>query len=138
MSACGSFRIDQLNEWQVSPPQDRSCLSADAGAVCEVVCEAQQERRGRCPSDLRGSDQADDAVRPDENTRAAVSAPTLERDASPSRKIRIVALVARSGFDQLIAVMTDEDDSRVSASARICLTMITAQLAVVKEQVLFF
>ncbi len=41
----------------------------------------------------------------------------------------IVAPIGRNGLDQLIAVIADEDDIRVPACARICLTMLAAQLA---------
>ena len=48
----------------------------------------------------------------------------------------IVAPIGRNGLDQLLAVIADEDDTRIPADARICLTMLGAQLAVVKDQIL--
>ena len=48
----------------------------------------------------------------------------------------IVAPIGRRGVDQLLAIVADEGDTRVPADARLCLTMLTAQLAVVKEQIL--
>ena len=48
----------------------------------------------------------------------------------------IVAPIGRRGVDQLLAIVADEKDTRVPADARLCLQMLTAQLAVVKEQIL--
>ena len=48
----------------------------------------------------------------------------------------IVAPVGRRGLDQLLAIIADEEDTRVAADARLCLRMLAAQLAVVKEQIL--
>ena len=47
----------------------------------------------------------------------------------------IVAAIGRRGLDQLLAVIADEEDTRVPADARLCLQMLAAQLAVVKEQI---
>ena len=48
----------------------------------------------------------------------------------------IVAAIGRRGIDQLLAIVADEKDTRVPADARLCLQMLAAQLAVVKEQIL--
>jgi transposase len=48
----------------------------------------------------------------------------------------IVAPVGRNGLEQLLAIIVDEDDARVPGDARICLRMLAAQLAVVKDQIL--
>ena len=48
----------------------------------------------------------------------------------------IVAPIGRGGIDQLLAIVADEKDTRVPAGARVCLTMLAAQLAVVKDQIL--
>jgi transposase len=48
----------------------------------------------------------------------------------------IVAPLGRRGIDQLLAVIADEKDTRVPADARVCLAMLAAQLAVVKEHIL--
>lgn len=48
----------------------------------------------------------------------------------------IVAPIGRRGIDQLLAVVVDVDDARVPPDARLCLQMLAAQLAVVKEQIL--
>jgi transposase len=48
----------------------------------------------------------------------------------------IVAPIGRRGLDQLLAIVADEEDARVPADARLCLQMLAAQLAVVKEQIL--
>jgi len=48
----------------------------------------------------------------------------------------IVAPIGRRGLDQLLAVVADAEDTRVPADARLCLQMLAAQLAVVKEQIL--
>jgi transposase len=48
----------------------------------------------------------------------------------------IVAPLGRRGIDQLLAVIADDRDLRVPAEARVCLTMLAAQLAVVKEHIL--
>ena len=48
----------------------------------------------------------------------------------------LVAPVGRRGVDQLLAIVADEGDPRVPADARLCLTMLAAQFAVVKEQIL--
>ena len=48
----------------------------------------------------------------------------------------IVAPIGRRGIDQLVAVVADAGDTRVPADARLCLQMLAAQLAVVKEQIL--
>ena len=48
----------------------------------------------------------------------------------------IVAPIGRRGIDQLLAIVTDAEDMRVPADARLCLQMLAAQLAVVKEQIL--
>jgi transposase len=48
----------------------------------------------------------------------------------------IVAPIGRRGIDRLLAIVADEEDRRVPADARLCLQMLTAQLAVVKVQIL--
>ena len=48
----------------------------------------------------------------------------------------IVASIGRRGIDQLLVIVADEEDPRVPADARLCLTMLAAQLTVVKEQIL--
>jgi transposase len=48
----------------------------------------------------------------------------------------VVAPVGRMGLERLLAIVTDRDDLRIPADARVCLEMLAAQLAVVKEQVL--
>jgi transposase len=48
----------------------------------------------------------------------------------------VVAPVGRMGLERLLAIVTDRDDLRIPADARVCLEMIAAQLAVVKEQIL--
>ncbi len=48
----------------------------------------------------------------------------------------IVAPIGRRGVDQLLAVVADAEDMRVPVEARLCLQMLAAQLAVVKEQIL--
>ena len=48
----------------------------------------------------------------------------------------IVASIGRRGLDQLLAIVADAEDTRVPADARLCLQMLAAQLAVVKEQIL--
>ena len=48
----------------------------------------------------------------------------------------IVAPIGRRGLDQLFAIVADEEDTRVPADARLCLQMLAAQLAVVKQQIL--
>ena len=48
----------------------------------------------------------------------------------------IVAPIGRRGIDELLAVVVDAEDMRVPADARLCLQMLAAQLAVVKEQIL--
>jgi len=48
----------------------------------------------------------------------------------------IVAPIGRRGLEQLLAIVADEEDTRVPADARLCLQMLTAQLAVVKDQIL--
>ena len=48
----------------------------------------------------------------------------------------IVAPIGRRGVDQLLAVVANDKDTRVPADARLCLQMLVAQLAVVKEQIL--
>jgi transposase len=48
----------------------------------------------------------------------------------------IVAPIGRRGVDQLLAIVHDPEDTRVPADARLCLQMLAAQLAVVKEQIL--
>jgi transposase len=48
----------------------------------------------------------------------------------------IIAPLGRRGIDQLLAVIADEKDTRVPADARVCLVMLAAQLAVVKEHIL--
>jgi transposase len=48
----------------------------------------------------------------------------------------VVAPVGRMGLERLLAIVTDRDDLRIPADARVCLEMLAAQLAVVKEQIL--
>ena len=48
----------------------------------------------------------------------------------------IVAPIGRRGIDQLLAIVADAEDLRVPLDARLCLQMLAAQLAVVKEQIL--
>jgi transposase len=48
----------------------------------------------------------------------------------------VVAPVGRMGLQRLLAIVTDRDDLRIPADARVCLEMLAAQLAVVKEQIL--
>lgn len=48
----------------------------------------------------------------------------------------IVAPVGRMGLERLLAIIADHDDQRIPGDARTCLEMLTAQLAVVKKQIL--
>lgn len=48
----------------------------------------------------------------------------------------IVAPVGRMGLERLLEIIADRDDKSLPADARICLEMLGAQLAVVKEQIL--
>jgi transposase len=48
----------------------------------------------------------------------------------------MVAPIGRRGIDQLLAAVADAGDRRVPAEARLCLKMLAAQLAVLKEQIL--
>ncbi|QCB54572.1 IS110 family transposase [Sphingopyxis sp. PAMC25046] len=48
----------------------------------------------------------------------------------------IVAPVGRIGFDRLLAIVADKDDESIPPDARLCLEMLGAQLAIVKEQIL--
>jgi transposase len=48
----------------------------------------------------------------------------------------VVAPVGRMGVDHLLGVIADREDRRIPADARVCLEMLAAQLAVVKEQIL--
>lgn len=48
----------------------------------------------------------------------------------------VVAPVGRLGVERLLEVVEDEDDDRIPEDARVCLKMLAAQLAVVKQQVL--
>ena len=48
----------------------------------------------------------------------------------------IVAPIGRRGLDQLLAIVSDEEDTRLAADARLCLKMLSAQLTVVKQQIL--
>jgi len=52
--------------------QSRSSGKVDAAALCEALCEAEQERHGRFGGNLRSSDVSDHAVRGDQNTVTAV------------------------------------------------------------------
>jgi len=47
-----------------------------------------------------------------------------------------VGPVGRMGLERLMAVIVDREDLRIPADARVCLEMLVAQLAVVKEQIL--
>jgi transposase len=48
----------------------------------------------------------------------------------------IVAPIGRAGIDRLLSIIADRADDRLPDEARICLEMLVAQLAVVKEQIL--
>lgn len=48
----------------------------------------------------------------------------------------VVAPVGRLGVDRLLAIIEDEDNDRIPEDARLCLKMLMAQLAVMKQQVL--
>src|SRR3546814_2324565 len=48
----------------------------------------------------------------------------------------IVAPVGRLGLERLLTIIADRDDESLPGDARLCLEMLGAQLAVVKEQVL--
>jgi transposase len=48
----------------------------------------------------------------------------------------VVAPIGRRGLDQLLAIVADEQDTRVPQDARLCLKMLAAQLVVVKQQIL--
>jgi transposase len=48
----------------------------------------------------------------------------------------IVAPIGRRGLDTLLAIVADEEDTRIPADARLCLQMLEAQLTVVKQQIL--
>jgi transposase len=48
----------------------------------------------------------------------------------------IVAPVGRIGLDRLLAIVADKDDESIPPDARLCLEMLGAQLAIVKEQIL--
>ncbi|HWV59358.1 MAG TPA: IS110 family transposase [Sphingopyxis sp.] len=48
----------------------------------------------------------------------------------------IVAPVGRIGLERLLAIVADKDDETIPPDARLCLEMLGAQLAIVKEQIL--
>lgn len=48
----------------------------------------------------------------------------------------MAAAIGRQGLQTLIAVVEDSTDSRVPAGARVCLTLLAAQLRLVNEQIL--
>jgi transposase len=48
----------------------------------------------------------------------------------------IAVPIGRRGIDQLLAIIADTEDTRVPADARVCLQMLAAQLALVKEHIL--
>jgi len=48
----------------------------------------------------------------------------------------VVAPIGRNGMDQLVSIIADTADDRVPTDARICLTMLVAQLHIVKQQIL--
>lgn len=48
----------------------------------------------------------------------------------------IVAPVGRIGLERLLAIVADKDDESIPPDARLCLEMLGAQLAIVKEQIL--
>ena len=48
----------------------------------------------------------------------------------------IVAPIGRAGIDRLLSIIADPADDRLPDEARICLEMLVAQLAIVKEQIL--
>jgi transposase len=48
----------------------------------------------------------------------------------------IVAPVGRIGLERLLAIVADKDDESIPPDARLCLAMLGAQLAIVKEQIL--
>lgn len=48
----------------------------------------------------------------------------------------ITAAIGRGGLDRLIAVIADQDDARLPEEARACLTVLSTQLEMVKEQIL--
>ena len=48
----------------------------------------------------------------------------------------VVAPVGRLGVERLLEIVEDDDDDRIPEDARLCLKMLMAQLAVVKQQVL--
>src|SRR5829696_4038693 len=48
----------------------------------------------------------------------------------------VVGPVGRMGLERLMAVIADREDLRIPSDARVCLEMLAAQLAVVKEQIL--
>lgn len=48
----------------------------------------------------------------------------------------ITAAIGRGGMDRLIAVIADQDDARLPEEARACLTVLSTQLEMVKEQIL--
>ena len=48
----------------------------------------------------------------------------------------VIAPVGRMGVEQLLGVISDHEDRRIPANARVCLEMLAAQLSVVKQQIL--
>lgn len=48
----------------------------------------------------------------------------------------IVAPVGRIGLERLLAIVADKEDERIPPDAGLCLEMLGAQLAIVKEQIL--
>ena len=48
----------------------------------------------------------------------------------------ITAAVGRAGLDRLLAIIADDGDTRIPADARMSLTMLAEQLAIVKQQIL--
>ena len=122
----------------------------NASAIREALREARQERRGGCRGDLRGRNAANDALRARQNAGAAKrddaapgkadaqppAHPAFQFDPRASLRVRHRRPIGRRGIDQLLAIVADENDTRVPAAARLCLQMLAAQLAVVKEQIL--
>jgi transposase len=123
--------------------------AADAGPVCQAICEDEQERLHRCRGDCRGRYASKYALRADQDrcpTRPAViaqSTRTLGRSPHRGNKpdswltagARITVLKGRRHIEQSLPGILEDPDNELSGALRVLLTELRLEMQYLHRQI---
>ncbi|WAC25228.1 IS110 family transposase [Blastomonas sp. SL216] len=106
--------------------------AADAEAICEAVTRPTMRFVGAKSPDQQATMMLHRVRKILTRQRTQISNALRAHMAEFS----ITAAIGRGGLDRLIAVIADQEDARLPDEARTCLTVLSTQLEMIKEQIL--